>query len=196
MQSLRVVDGVKNNLINSVGNTQRHNSLDILQLRNKHYNSIKINIIHSTFAKVMKTIERTCAIAYSINLLGDKWSLLILRDVLMHKKTRFKEFIDSKEKIATNILANRLKFLVEEGFLELLDPDGFKKNKQYIGTDRALAALPIIMELYLFSIHSIKESVLNASQINIKKEILSDRKGFEEGTKENYLNFVRKLKNS
>ena len=112
----------------------------------------------------------------------------------MHKKTRFKEFIDSKEKIATNILANRLKFLVEEGFLELLDPDGFKKNKQYIGTDRALAALPIIMELYLFSIHSIKESVLNASQINIKKEILSDRKGFEEGTKENYLNFVRKLK--
>ena len=144
----------------------------------------------------MKTIERTCAIAYSINLLGDKWSLLILRDVLMHKKTRFKEFIDSKEKIATNILANRLKFLVEEGFLELLDPEGFKKNKQYIGTDRALAALPIIMELYLFSIHSIKESVLNASQINIKKEILSDRKGFEEGTKENYLNFVRKLKNS
>ena len=144
----------------------------------------------------MKTIERTCAIAYSINLLGDKWSLLILRDVLMHKKTRFKEFIDSKEKIATNILANRLKFLVEEGFLELLDPDGFKKNKQYIGTDRALAALPIIMELYLFSIHSIKESVLNASQINIKKEILSDRKGFEENIKETYLNFVRKLKNS
>ena len=144
----------------------------------------------------MKTIERTCAIAYSINLLGDKWSLLILRDVLIHKKTRFKEFIDSKEKIATNILANRLKFLVEEGFLELLDPDGFKKNKQYIGTDRALAALPIIMELYLFSIHSIKESVLNASQINIKKEILSDRKGFEENIKETYFNFVRKLKYS
>ena len=142
----------------------------------------------------MKTTERTCAIAYSINLLGDKWSLLILRDVLMHKKTRFKEFIDSKEKIATNILANRLKFLVEEGFLELLDPEGFKKNKQYIGTDRALSALPIIMELYLFSIHSIDESVLNASQISIKKKILSDRKGFEEGTKENYLNFVRKLK--
>ena len=142
----------------------------------------------------MKTIERTSAIAYSINLLGDKWSLLILRDVLIHKKTRFKEFVDSKEKIATNILANRLKFLVEEGFLELLDPNGFKKNKQYIGTDRALAALPIIMELYLFSIHSIKESVLNASQVSIKKKILSDRKGFEDNIKETYLNFVRKLK--
>ena len=110
----------------------------------------------------MKTIERTCAIAYSINLLGDKWSLLILRDVILHKKSKFKEFVDSKEKIATNILANRLKFLVEEGFLELLDPEGFKKNKQYLATDRGLSALPIIMELYLFSIDSIEESVLNA----------------------------------
>ena len=82
----------------------------------------------------MKTVERTCAIAYSINLLGDKWSLLILRDVILHKKSRFKEFTSSKENIATNILTNRLNFLVNEGFLELLDPKGFKKNKQYIAT--------------------------------------------------------------
>ena len=127
----------------------------------------------------MKTIERTCAIAYSINLLGDKWSLLILRDVILHKKSKFKEFLDSKEKIATNILANRLKFLVEEGFLELLDPEGFKKNKQYLATDRGLSALPIIMELYLFSIDSIEESVLNASQIKIKKQVTANRKAFE-----------------
>ncbi len=144
----------------------------------------------------MKTIERTCAIAYSINLLGDKWSLLILRDVILHKKSKFKEFVDSKEKIATNILTNRLKFLVEEGFLELLDPKGFKKNKQYIATDRGISALPIIMELYLFSIDSIDESVLNASQMAIKKQVLSDRKGFEENIKETYLNFVESLRGS
>ena len=76
----------------------------------------------------MKNLKRTCAIAYSIDLLGDKWSLLILRDVVIHKKTRFKEFRSSKEKIATNILTNRLKFLVENGFLEILDPHGFKKK--------------------------------------------------------------------
>ena len=144
----------------------------------------------------MKKVERTCAIAYSINLLGDKWSLLILRDVILHKKSRFKEFTSSKENIATNILANRLKFLVEEGFLELLDPEGFKKNKQYIATDRAISALPIIMELYLFSIHSIDESVLNESQMAIKKEVLADRKGFETGRKKEYLEFVETLKNN
>ena len=72
----------------------------------------------------MRNIKRTCAIAYTIDLLGDKWSLLILRDVVVHKKTRFKEFRSSKEKIATNILTNRLRFLVENGFLEILDPYG------------------------------------------------------------------------
>ena len=118
----------------------------------------------------MKSLKRTCAIAYSIDLLGDKWSLLILRDVVIHKKTRFKEFRNSKEKIATNILTNRLKFLVEKGFLEILDPHGFKKNKQYLGTQKAISTLPIIIELYLFSIDSIDESELNESQILIKKE--------------------------
>ena len=142
----------------------------------------------------MKSLKRTCAIAYSIYLLGDKWSLLILRDVVIHKKTRFKEFRNSKEKIATNILTNRLKFLVEKGFLEILDPHGFKKNKQYLGTQKAISTLPIIIELYLFSIDSIDESELNESQILIKKEILGDRLSFKNRVTEEYINFVEGLK--
>ena len=142
----------------------------------------------------MKNLKRTCAIAYSIDLLGDKWSLLILRDVVIHKKTRFKEFRNSKEKIATNILTNRLKFLVEKGFLEILDPQGFKKNKQYIGTQKAISTLPIIIELYLFSIDSIDESELNESQIHIKKEILGDRLSFKNRVTEEYTKFVDGLK--
>ena len=142
----------------------------------------------------MKNLKRTCAIAYSIGLLGDKWSLLILRDVVIHKKTRFKEFRNSKEKIATNILTNRLKFLVEKGFLEILDPQGFKKNKQYIGTQKAVSTLPIIIELYLFSIDSIDESELNESQILIKKEILGDRLSFKNRVTEEYTKFVDGLK--
>ena len=142
----------------------------------------------------MKNLKRTCAIAYSIDLLGDKWSLLILRDVIIHKKTRFKEFRNSKEKIATNILTNRLKFLVEKGFLEILDPQGFKKNKQYIGTQKAVSTLPIIIELYLFSIDSINESELNESQIHIKKEILGDRLSFKNRVTEEYINFIEELK--
>jgi DNA-binding HxlR family transcriptional regulator len=60
----------------------------------------------------VKTSQKhTCAIALSVQHLGDKWSLLLLRDMIMHKKTRFKEFRSSKEKIATNVLTNRLKHL-------------------------------------------------------------------------------------
>ena len=143
----------------------------------------------------MKT-KPTCAIAYSINLLGDKWSLLILRDAILHKKTRFKQFRESKEKIATNILTNRLKFLLKEGFLELLDPEGTKKSKQYLATKRGLSTLPIIIELYLFSIHSIDESELSESQINIKAGITLNRIFFEKTKHEEYLEFLEELKST
>ena len=143
----------------------------------------------------MKT-KPTCAIAYSIDLLGDKWSLLILRDAILHKKTRFKQFRESKEKIATNILTNRLKFLLKEGFLELLDPEGTKKSKQYLATKRGLSTLAVIIELYLFSIHSIDESELSESQINIKAGITLNRIFFEKTKHEEYLEFLEELKST
>ena len=135
----------------------------------------------------------TCAIARSIQLLGDKWSILILRDVILHKKCRFKEFKSSKEKIATNILSSRLKFLIQEGLLEKLDPLGTKKSTRYIATDKGLSSIPIIIELYLFSIDSIDESILDDSQINIKHEITSNRNLFEVKSKVEYINFVNEL---
>ena len=135
----------------------------------------------------------TCAIARSINVLGDKWSLLILRDVILHKKTRFKEFKNSKEKIATNILSNRLKSLMEEGLLEKLNPSGSKKSTRYIATTRGVSTLPIIIELYLFSIESIDESELDESQINIKSQMSENRNLFEEKRKAEYLAFIEEL---
>ena len=139
---------------------------------------------------------RTCAIAYSVSILGDKWSLLILRDIILHKKSRFKEFKDSKEKIATNILSNRLKALTEQGLIEKLDPTGTKKSTRYISTSKGLTALPIIIEMYLFSINAIDETILDASQINIKKEITTNRNLFEKSRITEYLNFVQELRDT
>ena len=139
---------------------------------------------------------RTCAIAYSVSILGDKWSLLILRDIILHKKSRFKEFKDSKEKIATNILSNRLKALTEQGLIEKLDPTGTKKSTRYIATSKGLTSLPIIIEMYLFSINAIDETILDASQINIKKEITSNRIQFEKSRIAEYLNFVQELRDT
>lgn len=136
---------------------------------------------------------RTCAIAESISILGDKWSLLILRDMILHKKTRFKEFISSKEKIATNILSNRLKSLVEERLIKKLDPLGTKKSTRYIATDKGISSLSLIIELYLFSIDSIDESMLDESQIYIKSQVRENRNLFEEKRKSEYLAFLEEL---
>ena len=135
----------------------------------------------------------TCAIARSINVLGDKWSILILRDVILHKKSRFKEFKSAKEGIATNILSNRLKSLTKEGLIEKLDPSGTKKSTRYIATDKGILVLPIIVEMYLLSINSIDEAILNESQISIKKALTSNRNLFEKKTKLAYFSFVEEL---
>ena len=143
----------------------------------------------------MKTLPKlTCAIALSIQILGDKWTLLILRDIILHKKSRFKEFRNSKEKIATNVLTNRLKTLVSEGLIEKLDPTGTKKSTRYLATDKGISSLPIIIEMYLFSIQTIDESVLDESQINIKKQALSNRQLFEETKINEYYKFSNQLK--
>jgi len=112
----------------------------------------------------------------------------------MHKKTRFKELRESKEKIASNILANRLKSLQINGFIEKLDPTGTKKSTQYIATEKGIAAFPIIIELYLFSINFIDENLLNESQMSFKKQIISNRLLFEDTRKSEYIFFVNELK--
>jgi len=136
----------------------------------------------------------TCAIACSANILGDKWNLLILRDIILHKKSRFKEFMSSKEKIATNVLTKKLTILLEEGFIGKLTPLGTKKSTRYIALDKGILALPIIIEMYLFSIRSIDESVLDDSQIAIKNALITNRGAFVEEKIKQYLDFSKELR--
>ena len=110
------------------------------------------------------------------------------------QKSRFKEFRNSKEKIATNVLTNRLKTLYSEGLIEKLDPTGTKKSTRYLATEKGISSLPIILEMYMFSIQNIDESVLDESQINIKKQVLSNRQLFEETKIKEYNIFSNQLK--
>ena len=136
----------------------------------------------------------TCAIARSASILGDKWNLLILRDIILNKKSRFKDFMSSKEKIATSVLTKKLNILLEEGFIGKLTPLGTKKSTRYIALDKGISALPIIIEMYLFSIRSIDESVLDDSQIAIKNALITNRGAFEEEKIKQYLDFSKELR--
>ncbi|MEY3499717.1 MAG: hypothetical protein RL308_1386 [Bacteroidota bacterium] len=135
----------------------------------------------------------TCAIAVSIDLFGDKWSLLILRDMLLHRKSTFKEFSESKEKIASNILTNRLVFLIEAGFVTKFNPKGTKKSATFIATRKGICVLPLLVELYLFSIESLAEDVLNESQMAIKAEIFNNRELFISSRREKYIDFINQF---
>lgn len=131
----------------------------------------------------------TCAIAVSVDLLGDKWSLLILRDMLLHRKSTFKEFSNSKEKISSNILSNRLVFLEQFGFITKHNLKGTKKSATYLATRKGICVLPLLVELYLISIDSLSEDILNESQMAIKAEIFANREAFVDSRREKYIEF-------
>jgi DNA-binding HxlR family transcriptional regulator len=135
----------------------------------------------------------TCAIAVSVDLLGDKWSLLLLRDMLLHRKSTFKEFSESKEKIASNILTNRLVYLIEAGFVTKFNPKGTKKSATFIATRKGICVLPLLVELYFLSIESVSENLLNESQMAIKAEIFNSRELFINSRREKYIEFVNQI---
>jgi DNA-binding HxlR family transcriptional regulator len=88
-----------------------------------------------------------CPISCSLDVFGDKWSLLIIRDVMLRGKMSYSEFLNSEERIATNILVSRLNILEGE---KILVKDVSPENKSkyiYSLTQKGADLLPIIIEL-------------------------------------------------
>jgi DNA-binding HxlR family transcriptional regulator len=84
-----------------------------------------------------------CPVSGVLDLIGDRWSLLVVRD-LMRGKRRYSEFLDSPEGIPTNILANRLKRLVEAGMVERRRYSNHPPRVDYILTTKGEDLRPIM----------------------------------------------------
>ena len=91
-----------------------------------------------------------CPISNLIDLVGDKWSLLVIRDLFSNKST-FKQFANSSEKIATNILSDRLNSLREKGIIDFAFAHDNKKTKYYFMTDVGIDLYPILYEMSMWS---------------------------------------------
>lgn len=101
----------------------------------------------------MKKLRKrsACPISSALDIFGDKWSLLIVRDILMYKKRTYNEFLHSKEGIATNILADRLGLLEAIGIISKeKQPEGHNKYF-YRLTRSGLDLAPILIEIILWS---------------------------------------------
>ena len=88
-----------------------------------------------------------CSISCTLEIIGDKWTLLIVRDALYLGKTSFNEFRYSPEKIASNILTNRLEKLVQWGIMSKTQNADNKLKFDYILTERGLQLKPILLAL-------------------------------------------------
>ena len=101
----------------------------------------------------MKSIKKRslCGISSTLDIIGDKWSLLIIRDMLFFKKNTYGDFLNSNEKIATNILADRLALLEKEGIVTKRKHPDNKSKYLYRLTQKGKDLLPVLLEMLLWS---------------------------------------------
>ena len=103
----------------------------------------------------MKSVNQSyrspCPLSKALDLIGDKWSLVIVRDMCLKKK-RYGDFQNSPEGIPTNILANRLKQLEENGIIEKIPYQNKPVRYEYFLTVKGADLLPVIQQLALWSL--------------------------------------------
>ena len=88
-----------------------------------------------------------CPINFALETFGDTWSLLIIRDIVYFGKQTYGEFLASEEGIATNILANRLARLEQQGILTKLPHPTDVRKERYVLTEKGLDLIPVLAEI-------------------------------------------------
>jgi DNA-binding HxlR family transcriptional regulator len=118
-----------------------------------------------------------CPVSSALDFLGDKWSLLIVRDIALMGKNTFKEFLESDEKIATNILSDRLSRLEAQGIVSKSEHPHNKVVKVYRLTEKGIDLLPILFDVVLWSDKYLE--IANEGHA-LAEEIRKDRQGLLE----------------
>ena len=104
-----------------------------------------------------KEFRSGCPISSALDVVGDKWSLLIIRDMLVKHKKTFKEISDSDEKIAPSILSARLKLLESYKLIFRTKIPENKKENIYLLTEKGIRLTPIIIEFSLWGNSNMRE---------------------------------------
>ena len=115
-----------------------------------------------------------CPISFALDLFGDRWTLLVIRDLAFKSKNSFSDFLASDEGIARNVLADRLASLETAGFIEKRpDPDDGRRSI-YALTDRGLGLIPVLVEMILWSA---REDPDTGAEADFIREATEDREG-------------------
>ena len=127
-----------------------------------------------------------CPFTSALDVLGDKWMLVIIKQMLIENKETFKDFTESDEAIATNILSSKLKQLEEFGLITKSKLPNNKKSVYYHLTNKALDLTPLILELGIWSDKHLREvhpTIVNNEGMKLLRK---DKAEFGRVIKENY----------
>lgn len=89
----------------------------------------------------------TCPISTALELIGDRWTLLVIRDLMFAGKRHFREFLQSEESIASNVLADRLNALVENRLITRQGDPTHAQKAIYSLTEKGLELLPVLVAM-------------------------------------------------
>ncbi len=103
--------------------------------------------------KVDRQRRSDCPISISLEIFGDRWTLLIVRDLMLKGRTTFGEFLDGGEGIASNVLADRLSRLEEYGIVERRPHDQDGRRNTYRLTEKGIELAPVLLEIILWAAH-------------------------------------------
>ncbi len=124
----------------------------------------------------MKQIVRKsdCPINFALEIFGDRWTFLIVRDLMFKGKHYYGEFLTSEEKIATNILADRLALLEMNGIISKSSDPSHKQKINYRLTLKGIDLIPILIEVIMWSAKYDKDSAVD---LNFVKSVEQDKVG-------------------
>ena len=121
-----------------------------------------------------KEFRSGCPISSTLDVVGDKWSLLIIRDMLVKQKKTFKEISDSDEKIVPSILSARLKLLESYKLIFKTKAPENKKENIYLLTEKGISLTPIIIEFSLWGNFNMREfnEIDDIEGLNLDKTLI------------------------
>jgi DNA-binding HxlR family transcriptional regulator len=102
--------------------------------------------------KALSFVRRSgCPLNASVEMVGDRWSLLIIRDMMVLGSRTFKEFLNCYERIATNVLADRLKRLERYGIIDAQPDPADGRKLIYLLTKKGIDLAPVLTEMVLWA---------------------------------------------
>jgi DNA-binding HxlR family transcriptional regulator len=119
---------------------------------------------------VRKDMRSGCPVSLSLEIFGDRWTLLVLRDVIFAGARHFRDLLAGPERISSNVLTDRLTALVKHGLLTRADDPSHKQKVTYSLTEQAIQLVPVLAQLNVWGTRHLPVGDVHAARAEVLAE--------------------------